>query len=167
MNPQEITALVSAMQVIAKVLDSLGVPGLLGLALSGPVVVLVMILLLDHFRGARMEKMQTEFQKATSQLVETHRKDSSQNLEAYRADTAKIIEANRADTVQLLEAYRKDTQGACLALGRDHAEVAKYYQDNVQLVTAYDRMADALHTVVVSNTRAMERLAVIVEERTS
>lgn len=166
MNPQEITALVSALQVIAKVLDSLGVPGLLGLALSGPAVVLVTILFLDHFRGARMEKMQKEFRDATSLLVETHRKDSSGNLEAYRKDTARIIEANRADTVQLLEAYRKDTQGACLALGRDHAEVTKYYQDNVQLVTAYERVADSLQTVVVSNTRAMEGLAVIVKERT-
>lgn len=144
MNPQEITALVSALQVIAKVLESLGVPGLLGLALSGPALVLVTIMIIDHSRAKRMEQMQKDYSKDMTALVESNRQESS----------------------RLLEAYRTDTQSVCRELGKEHAEAVRFYNDNVDLVKDYERMADALQTLVVNNTRAVERLITIVEERT-
>ena len=46
-----------------------------------------------------------------------------------------------------------------------HAEVAEFYKKNVSLVKSYERTADALQTLVVNNTRAVERLTAIIEHR--
>lgn len=144
MNPQEIQTLISAMQTIAAVLSGLGVPGLVALALAAPALVLVTVLVLDHIRNTRMAMMQQEF----------------------RTDTTRILDAYRNNTSKILEAYRVDTQSVCKELGKEHAEAVSFYNDNVALVKDYERMADALQTLVVNNTRAVERLITIVEART-
>jgi len=144
MNPQEIQTLISAMQTIAAVLSGLGVPGLVALALAAPAMVLVTVLVLDHIRSTRMAMMQQEF----------------------RTDTTRILDAYRNNTSKILEAYRVDTQSVCKELGKEHAEAVRFYNDNVELVKDYERMADALQTLVVNNTRAVERLITIVEART-
>lgn len=144
MNPQEIQTLISAMQTIAAVLSGLGVPGLVALALAAPAMVLVTVLVLDHIRSTRMAAMQQEF----------------------RTDTTRILDAYRNNTSKILEAYRVDTQSVCKELGKEHAEAVRFYNDNVELVKDYERMADALQTLVVNNTRAVERLITIVEART-
>jgi len=143
MNPQEIQTLISAMQTIAAVLSGLGVPGLIALALAAPALVLVTVLVLDHIRNTRMAVMQQEF----------------------RVDTTRILDAYRNNTSKILEAYRVDTQSVCKELGKEHAEAVRFYNDNVELVKDYERMADALQTLVVNNTRAVERLITIVEAR--
>jgi hypothetical protein len=143
MNPQEIQALVSALQTIAAILSGLGVPGMVALVLAAPALVIITILMLDYVRNGRMEKMQKEF----------------------RSDTTRLIEAHRKETAQILEAYRCDTQSVCRELGKEHAEAVRFYTDNVELVRSYERMADALQTVVIGNTRAVERLVTIVEAR--
>jgi hypothetical protein len=143
MNPQEIQTLISAMQTIAAVLSGLGVPGLVALALAAPALVLVTVLVLDHIRNTRMAIMQQEF----------------------RADTTRILDAYRNNTSKILDAYRVDTQSVCKELGKEHAEAVRFYNDNVELVKDYERMADALQTLVVNNTRAVERLITIVEAR--
>lgn len=79
MNPTDLQTLVSAAQTIATVLSGLGVPGLFALGLSGPVIVLITVLVLDAARHARMEKMHQEY-----------RKDAQEMLEAYRADMLKL-----------------------------------------------------------------------------
>jgi hypothetical protein len=144
MNPQEIQTLISAMQTIAAVLSGLGVPGLVALALAAPALVLVTVLVLDHIRNTRMAMMQQEF----------------------RTDTTRILDAYRNNTSKILEAYRVDTQSVCKELGKEHAEAVRFYNDNVELVKDYERMADALQTLVINNTRAVERLITIVEART-
>jgi len=144
MNPQEIQTLISAMQTIAAVLSGLGVPGLVALALAAPALVLVTVLVLDHIRNTRMALMQQEF----------------------RTDTTRILDAYRNNTSKILEAYRVDTQSVCKELGKEHAEAVRFYNDNVELVKDYERMADALQTLVINNTRAVERLITIVEART-
>ncbi|MDY0260835.1 MAG: hypothetical protein RBR41_14370 [Desulfovibrio sp.] len=144
MNPQEIQTLISAMQTIAAVLSGLGVPGLVALALAAPAMVLVTVLVLDHIRNTRMAMMQQEF----------------------RTDTTRILDAYRNNTSKILEAYRVDTQSVCKELGKEHAEAVRFYNDNVELVKDYERMADALQTLVINNTRAVERLITIVEART-
>ena len=80
MNPHEIQTLISAVQSIATVLSGLGVPGLIALALSAPALVLVTMLVLDHLRAVRTEKMIHAFRGDTNKLLET-----------YRTDTASIV----------------------------------------------------------------------------
>ena len=50
-------------------------------------------------------------------------------------------------------------------MNKKHDEVAEYYRKNVTLVKNYERMTDALQTLVVNNTRAVEHLSTIVETR--
>ncbi len=132
MTQIEVQALISAMETIAQVLGALGVPGLLGLVLAGPVVVLTVVLVLDYMRGKRMEQVQQEY---------------------------------RADTTRLLEVYRCDTQTILREIGREHSEAVQFYSENVELVRDYQRVADALQTLVINNTRAVERLVVLMEKR--
>ena len=79
-------------------------------------------------------------------------------------------------TEMLLEAYRQDTQNVLRAVSekheailRDmsekHAETAELYRKNVTLVKNYEKMNDILQTLVVNNTRVMERLTVVIETR--
>ena len=65
----------------------------------------------------------------------------------------------------LLETYRRDTQQIQRDLAEKHAEVVVYYHKNVELVKNYERGTEALQTLVVNNTRAMERLTIVVEAR--
>ena len=79
-------------------------------------------------------------------------------------------------TEMLLEAYRQDTQNVLRAVSekheailRDmsekHEETAEFYRKNVTLVKNYEKMHDILQTLVVNNTRVMERLTVVIETR--
>ncbi len=79
-------------------------------------------------------------------------------------------------TEMLLEAYRQDTQNVLRAVSekheailRDmsekHEETAEFYRKNVTLVKNYEKMNDILQTLVVNNTRVMERLTVVIETR--
>lgn len=79
--------------------------------------------------------------------------------------TEKMIHAFRNDTGKLLETYRTDTASIVRDLGREHDEAVEFYRSNIDLVRAYNRMADSFQSIVVNNTRAMERLVTIVEER--
>lgn len=132
MNPNDIQTLLSAVQTIAAILSSLGVPGLLALALSGPALVIIAVLVMTHISITRMEKSQQIF---------------------------------RDDMRQTLEAYRTDTQNIVREIGKEHAEAVRFYNDNVELVKDYERIADALQTIIVNNTRATERLITIIEAR--
>lgn len=132
MNPNDIQTLLSAVQTIATILSSLGVPGLLALALSGPALVIIAVLVMTHISITRMEKSQQIF---------------------------------RDDMRQTLEAYRTDTQNIVREIGNEHAEAVRFYNDNVELVKDYERIADALQTIIVNNTRATERLITIIEAR--
>lgn len=132
MNPNDIQTLLSAVQTIATILSSLGIPGLLALALSGPALVIIAVLVMTNLSITRMEKSQQIYRDAMYQT-----------LEAYRADTQKIVRE----------------------IGKEHAEAVRFYNDNVELVRDYERIADALQTIIVNNTRATERLITIIEAR--
>ncbi|MGE4552858.1 MAG: hypothetical protein AB7D57_07080, partial [Desulfovibrionaceae bacterium] len=71
--------------------------------------------------------------------------------------------AVRCENRELLEAYRKDTQDILRELGADQAQTDQYYRDNVILVQRYELLAKDLVSVITCNTRAMERLSVLVE----
>ena len=132
MNPNEIQALLVALEPIMAALAAIGNPGLLGLILSAPALVIVVMLIMAHISAARMEKAHQRF---------------AENM------------------ATMLEAYRSDTQNILREVGDKHEEVARFYRNNVELVRNYERMTDALQTLVVNNTRAVERLITIVETR--
>lgn len=132
MNPNEIETLLSAVQTIATILSGFGVPGLLAVALSGPALVIIAVLVMTHISTTRMEKAQQLF---------------------------------REDMYAMLEAYRTDTLNIVREIGKEHAEAVRFYNDNVELVKDYERIADALQTIIVNNTRATERLITIIEAR--
>lgn len=64
---------------------------------------------------------------------------------------------------ELLDAYREDTQEILRDVGNRHAEVVQYYHKNVELVKNYERVTEALQSLVINNTRAVERLTTIIE----
>ncbi|WP_446424073.1 transcriptional regulator [Mailhella sp.] len=121
MNPNELTAALTALQPLIESLSSLSVSGIIILLASLPVMVIAALMVLDYKHARRMER--------------------------------------------LLEAYRKDTQDSLQEVAARHAEVAEFYKKNVSLVKSYERTADALQTLVVNNTRAVERLTAIIEHR--
>lgn len=132
MTPSELEALVQPVQAIAAVLTQLGVPGLLGLALAGPALIILAMLYFEHLRAARQEHAQA----------------------AYRDAVEKVLETYRSDTLNMLREVAKE-----------HSEAVRFYNDNVELVQDYERMAEALQTIIVNNTRALERLVTIIETR--
>ena len=143
MNPEQINALISAAQSISAVLQQLGVPGLLCLALAGPACVIVAMLWFDHGRAVRQEHQ----------------------LAVYREDMEKQQKAFRETVERVLEIYRADTQNILRDVAGQHAEVVAYYRDNVKLVREDESVASALQSIIVNNTRAVERLITIIETR--
>ena len=131
-TPGELEALVQPVQAIAAVLTQLGVPGLLGLALAGPALIILAMLYFEHLRATRQEQAQA----------------------AYRDAVEKVLETYRSDTLNMLREVAKE-----------HSEAVRFYNDNVELVQDYERMAEALQTIIVNNTRALERLVTIIETR--
>ncbi len=132
MTPAEITQAVAALSGIAKILDQLGIPGLIALALIGPALVIIAVLSIEYRRSREMQHM-----------LEDVRKENRALLETYRADAQRMIGE--------LGAHQRQTDG--------------YYKDNVRLVEDYARIAGDLQDVVIGNTRAVERLTVMLEER--
>lgn len=71
----------------------------------------------------------------------------------------------QAVMLEMVETYRKDTQGMLQEVAGKHEEVVQFYRKNVELVKNYERMTDFMQTLVVNNTRALERLTTIIESR--
>ena len=68
-------------------------------------------------------------------------------------------EEHRKEMLALVEQHRADMEKVLRDLGAKHAEVTQFYKDNVELVRAYNRLADNFQDIVVNNTRAVEHLA--------
>jgi len=130
MNPADLDTIVQSVQSIATVVSQLGLPGLLGLILAGPALVVMAMLYFEHLRNVRQGK----------------------EREAYQA----MIE-------RALESYRTDSMNMLGEVSKKHAEIVGFYTDNVSLVKETKRMADSMQTIVVNNTRALERLITIIE----
>lgn len=87
-------------------------------------------------------------------------------VEYHRARrTQEILDAARKECRMVLETYRVDTRQILRELGEGIQQNVRFYRDNVELVKQYDFLAKNLQDVVVSNTRATERLIVMLEER--
>lgn len=79
--------------------------------------------------------------------------------------TEMLLEAYREDTQESLRVMTEKFETSLREMNKKHDEVAEYYRKNVTLVKNYERMTDALQTLVVNNTRAVEHLSTIVETR--
>ena len=78
---------------------------------------------------------------------------------------ARVLEVYREDTQESLRVMTEKFESSLREMNRKHEEVAEYYRKNVTLVKNYERMTDALQTLVVNNPRAVEHLSTIVETR--
>lgn len=132
MNPADLTQTLEALAAFAKVIDALGIPGIIALIVSGPLLMLCSLYLIEYKRNY---------------------------------NTTEMVGGIREETRNMLEAYRKDTQQILRELGTNQGKTDTYYRDNVELVKRYERIAECLQDVVVSNTRATERLVTMLEER--
>ena len=134
MNPADLTQTLEALMAFAKVIDALGLPGIIGLVVSGPLLMLCSLYLIEYKRNH---------------------------------NTTQMVNGIREETRNILEVYRQDTQRMSKELGENQAKTDQYYRDNVELVRNYERIANSLQDVVVSNTTAITRLNTILQERRS
>lgn len=137
MDAATLTQVVTALTVFAKIVDSLGAGGLVALALAGPVVVVLAVMILSHLNGAKLAK-----------IIESYRDDADRRFDEYRKDADRRFDHFR-DTVT-------DT---LTQLSQAHAETAQFYRDNVELVKIANKLAEGFQDTVVSNTAALERVA--------
>lgn len=136
MNP-DVAQILRVLGIIAGVLQQLGVPGLVMLLLGGPAAVLIAVLVLNYLSQRKQERV----------------------LELYRKDMAKVVAEAQAAAAKQLETYRADTQAIVRELGENQRQTAQFYRDNVELVKAYERVADDLSDLVSTNVQVLERLA--------
>lgn len=136
MNP-DIAQILRVLGIIAGVLQQLGVPGLVMLLLGGPAAVLIAVLVLNFLSQRKQERV----------------------LELYRKDMAQVVAEAQASAARQLETYRADTQAIVRELGENQRQTAQFYRDNVELVKAYERVADDLSDLVSTNVQVLERLA--------
>lgn len=79
--------------------------------------------------------------------------------------TEMLLEAYRNDTQEVLRAVSEKHEAILREMSEKHDETAEFYRKNVTLVKSYEKMNDILQTLVVNNTRVMERLTVVIETR--
>ncbi len=141
MSAAEISQIIASLEEMASVLDALGVPGLISLALLGPFAVFVTMLVLDHHRNRRIDSI----------------------IEGHRIETGDLVEKFREDTGRIMEMYREDTQKMLHEMDLKHAEVSRYYEDNVELLKTTQQLAEDLREIVTYNSRVMERVVSLAE----
>ncbi len=78
---------------------------------------------------------------------------------------AKMVEDMRSESRKTLDRYRQDTQDLLRELGENHAQVIRFYENNVELVKGYDRLSKDHMALIAGATKALERLTAIIEFR--
>jgi len=132
MNPADLTQTLEALTAFAKVIDALGIPGIVALVVSGPLLMLCSLYLVEFRRNQGMTTM---------------------------------VDDIRTETRTLLDSYRADTQNVLRQLGENQKKTDQYYRDNVELVKGYGMISRNQQDVIIGNTRAIERLITMIEER--
>lgn len=69
MNPTDMAVLVQDMGELISTLNALGLPGLLAIVLSGPAVVVCLIVYLNINSSMRMEKMLESYREDTQEIL--------------------------------------------------------------------------------------------------
>jgi hypothetical protein len=78
-----------------------------------------------------------------------------------------VLSWRKSDARQqaLMEIYRADTQKVLSSYGEHVAQLARYYENNVDLVKSWQKIADGFQSVVVLNTQTITELCVLVKTR--
>jgi len=87
-------------------------------------------------------------------LVLDHQRQKEQN---------RITEQHREDTQRLIEVYREDTSKMVRDMDEKHAEVSRYYKENVSLTKTTQQLASSLQETIAYNTRVLERMLSVAE----
>lgn len=85
-------------------------------------------------------------------LAYRHQKQIDALLETYRADTQNLIRLFVEKHEEMLRDFSEK-----------HAEISNYYKNNVVLVQNHEHLNESYQTLAVNNTRALERLCVLVD----
>lgn len=145
MPVEQIPQLVEALASIAGILERLGVPGLFSLMFLIVVMPVVTLMVLNHINTKNLVCMHEQARKDTQTIVQQLRSDMSNALETYRSDTLDIVKE----------------------LGKNQMATAQFYKDNVELVKNYQRIANDLSDLIVSNVSVLQRLAGLIENNMS
>lgn len=76
---------------------------------------------------------------------------------------AAMMRAHEKETGELLRAYREDTKAILECYGKDMSKLSGYYNDNVELVHSWRRIAEGFQQTVVLNTATMQRINDMIE----
>jgi hypothetical protein len=136
MDPTTITQVVTALSIIAKIVDALGPAGIALLFLAGPVIVVIAVLLLSHLNNRRL-----------TTVVDAYRSDADTRFREYQKGSDTRFEAFRT----LMDRTVKDH-------GKAFAEVSQFYRDNVELVRVTQKMATEHIDIISLNTRIQQKL---------
>lgn len=136
MNPSDISMLIEELGGLIQILNSLGLPGFLAIILSGPVVVICLILYLDHHAHIRTEKI----------------------IEVYRTDTQEILQRCEERNENNLEVYRQDTQKILYEYSERDKKFIELSETLINQVKKENETNKNLQTLVINNTMAMEQL---------
>lgn len=136
MNPSDISMLIEELGGLIQILNSLGLPGFLAIILSGPVVVICLILYLNHQAHIRTEKI----------------------IEVYRTDTQEILQRCEERNENNLEVYRQDTQKILYEYSERDKKFIELSETLINQIKKENETNKNLQTLVINNTMAMEQL---------
>lgn len=136
MDPATMQQVVTALGIIAKIVQALGPAGITLLFLAGPVVVVIAVLLLSHFNNRRLSAV----------------------VDAYRADADRRFEEFRVNSDRRYEQTRGWMEATVAKYGEALEETRQFYKDNVELVKSWERMAEDFAEVISLNTRTQQKL---------
>lgn len=148
MDAASAATVVTAMEALAKIVNSLGVGGVLALLLLWPVLFTAAVLAIMVWANLKL-----------SRLLDTYRSDMASQVIAYREDMGTQIAVFRADMAQQTEAHRVRVDAILREYGRSQEEVSQYYKNNVELLKTTQGLADDLQDVVLLNTRTCEAMS--------
>ncbi|MGE4297541.1 MAG: hypothetical protein AB7E47_05875 [Desulfovibrionaceae bacterium] len=159
LDPITLKTVATALVAIAQVVDRLGPGGLLALALAGPVVLLIAILALSYWHGTKQNRALNAYREDTSAIIEEMRLAAAKDREASAHQLRDLMQDTYAR-----DERRRSEMDAILASYGDAVRIQQgHYNDNVELVRSWDRVAKALQDIVVTNTAAIARLCGLVE----
>ena len=133
--------LATVLAVLCSLIEKLGPGGLIGLFVGGPSLMTGFVFFHSAWTGRRLQ----------------------QTLEEYRKNIYDLWERHREETVRLQESNRKETAAIVKELGEGLNKTTRYYEDNVELVKDYNRLAEGLQDLVVTSIRSLEKVAASIE----
>lgn len=131
MNPADVASTLEVLGAFAKILDGLGVQGLVGLCLSGPALVLIAVMVIEYRRS-----------RETHGMVDRMREECHTLIAAYREDTQHILREMDKKQSKTDEYYRANVE-----LVKKCSHIAEQQQDVIIMNTrSMERLVTILET---------------------